>query len=114
MLIINETRLLDTPIARHPATEFTRGTEVTMVVDDHVRRRLVDCPYAYYLNKLAWHFDEGILTLTGCVPTNCLKHALETLLRDIEYVERIINDVQIVSSTGLSSVWSRPSGQSAM
>ena len=73
-------------------------------VDNYVRGRLAECKFAYYLNDVTWRFDGGTLILDGHVPTFALKHALESLFRDIEKIVPVVNDVEVVSSTGLSSV----------
>ena len=72
-------------------------------VDDVVRRRLEACPYSFVFDKISWRFQDGALTLRGCVPSFYLKQVLQELLRGIEHIERIENDVAVVSSTGLSS-----------
>lgn len=68
-----------------------------------VKQLLSDCSYAYYFNKVTWRYDRGTLTLEGCVPTFYLKQILQTMLRDLEHVQQIANQVDVVSSTGLSS-----------
>ena len=73
------------------------------VVDACVQQRLDCCVYRFVFNKVAWHFETGFLTLSGCVPSFYLKQMLQELLRGIEHVERLQNDVDVVSSTGLSS-----------
>ena len=72
-------------------------------VDDCIQRRLADCPYEFYFNRVTWHFEDGRLTLRGYVPTFYMKQILQTILRDMEHVEYLVNDVDVVSTTGLSS-----------
>lgn len=72
-------------------------------VDEAVRRRMATCPYRYVFNKINWQFDDGKLTLSGCVPSFHLKQMLQELLRNIDGVKDIANDVDVVSSSGLSS-----------
>jgi len=72
-------------------------------VDDAVRRRLKGCSYNFVFDKVSWQFDGGTLTLQGCVPSFYLKQVLQELLRDMRQIDRIENDVAVVSSTGLSS-----------
>jgi hypothetical protein len=76
-------------------------------VDAGVRERLGNCAYAYYFNRVTWHYVDGTLTLEGYVPTFYMKQILQTVLRNLEHVERIANEVDVVSSTGLSSERSR-------
>jgi hypothetical protein len=68
-----------------------------------LQERLSNCAYSYYFSRITWHYARGTLTLEGRVPTFYLKQILQTILRDIDYVQRIANDVDVVSSTGLSS-----------
>jgi hypothetical protein len=73
------------------------------VVVLRVQERLSNCPYSHYLNQVQFHYANATLTLSGCVPTYYLKQVLQTLLRDLEHIDRIVNNVDVVSSTGLSS-----------
>jgi hypothetical protein len=73
-------------------------------VDECVGKRIAACPYSFYFNRIRWRFEDGHLTLSGCVPTFYLKQVLQTLLRGIDDVESIHNDVDVVSAKGLSSV----------
>jgi hypothetical protein len=73
------------------------------IVAGKVQQRLSACPYSYCFNRVKWRYAHGTLTLEGSVATFYLKQLLQTLLRGVENVERIANDVDVVSSTGLSS-----------
>jgi hypothetical protein len=77
------------------------------IVADCVQQRLSACSYSYCFNRVKWRFAEGTLTLEGSVETFYLKQMLQTLLRNVENVDRIANDVNVVSSTGLSSEGNR-------
>lgn len=83
-----------------PPVNFDPGAKV----DECIRRRLANCPYEFYFNSVTWHFEDGRLTLMGCVPTFYMKQMLQTILRDIEGVHDLVNDVDVVSATGLSSM----------
>ena len=85
------------------ATPLTKRPTIKPLVDESVRRRIADCPYPFVFNKITWHYAAGRLTLRGCVPSFYLKQVLQELMRGIEQVNRIENDVAVVSSTGLSS-----------
>jgi osmotically-inducible protein OsmY len=87
-------------LAKNVSDENSR---VSAEIHEAVRERLTNCPYAYYFSKVSWRCTGGTLTLAGEVPTFHLKQILQTILRDLEQVERIENDVDVVSSTGLSS-----------
>ena len=79
-------------------------SDVPTRVDLAIRHQIDGCPYAFYFNRVTWRFDRGQLTLDGCVPNFYLKQMLQTILRDIESVTQVTNNVEVVSSTGLSSV----------
>ena len=72
-------------------------------IDDAVRRRLKGCSYSFVFDKISWQFENGTLNLQGCVPSFYLKQVLQELLLNIGQIDRIENDVAVVSSTGLSS-----------
>lgn len=73
-------------------------------VEARARRRLSEnCPYAFYFRDIDYELNDGVLLLWGRVPTYYLKQILQTFLRGLEGVEQIDNQVDVVSSTGLSS-----------
>ena len=59
--------------------------------------------YRFVFDKITWHYEAGSLTLSGCVPSFYLKQVLQEMMRGIDHVEQVHNDVDVVSSTGLSS-----------
>lgn len=63
-----------------------------------------ECPYRYYFKDIDVDFRGGVLILHGRVPTFYMKQILQTRLRDIDGVARIDNQVDVVSSNGLSSI----------
>src|SRR5687768_15932486 len=79
----------------------SRATRNT--VADRVQQRLLACPYSYCFNRVKWCYAHGTLTLEGIVASFYLKQVLQTMLHSVENVNRITNDVDVVSSTGLSS-----------
>lgn len=86
-------------------TPSVRDGERRANVRKAVQQRLsMDCPYWYYFREVRFEFDEGGLTLRGRVPTFHLKQILQTLLRDVDGVTHIDNQVDVTSSSGLSSV----------
>ena len=73
-------------------------------MEESARRRLTeDCVYAFCFNQVTFRYDQGVLILQGRLPSFYLKQVLQTLLRDLEGVEQIDNQVEVVSATGLSS-----------
>jgi len=69
------------------------------------RRWLAEkCTYAFCFNQVTFSYAQGVLTLEGRLKSFYLKQMLQTLLRDLDGVTRIVNRVDVVSATGLSSV----------
>jgi hypothetical protein len=69
------------------------------------RRMLAEkCTFAFCFNQVTFSYSQGILTLEGRLPSFYLKQVLQTVLRDLDGVTRIDNQVDVVSSTSLSSV----------
>lgn len=74
-------------------------------VEELAYRRLREkCPYSFFFKKITCHYEDGVLTLRGQLPTFYLKQVLQTWLRDLESVEHIDNQVDVISASGLSSV----------
>ena len=67
-------------------------------------RRPRQYPYAFYFRNIECDFAKGVLTLRGRVPTFYLKQVLQARLTDLDGVVEIHNQVDVVSSSGLSSV----------
>lgn len=76
---------------------------------EEAARRLIaqPNPYAFYFRTIQIQYRDGTLILRGELPTFYLKQMLQTCLRDIEGVERIDNEVDVISATGLSSICSK-------
>jgi hypothetical protein len=89
-----------------PQAGVTDGDELRQPsVEDLARRRLVEqCPYAFCFDQITFNCSKGVLTLRGRLPSFYLKQMLQTLLRNLDGVTRIDNQVDVVSSIGLSSV----------
>jgi hypothetical protein len=68
------------------------------------RRLSVESPYLFYFMKITCHYENGVLTLRGQLPTFYLKQVLQTRLCGLDEVECIDNQVDVVSASGLSSV----------
>lgn len=74
------------------------------LVNDAVGRTLAKCPYAFVYRRITWRLHDGQLMLRGQVPSFHLKQMLQEYLRGIDGVERIVNDVEVDSAWGLSSM----------
>jgi hypothetical protein len=79
--------------------------ELETPVKEDARQMLAsECPYSFYFRDVQMDFDDGILLLRGRVPSFYLKQILQTWLAKVDGVRRIDNQVDVASSTGLSSV----------
>lgn len=89
-----------------PTAACVRSTEADLRqrVESAVKKRLAEeRPHGFYFSQVECVFDEGVLRLQGRVPTYYLKQLLQNRLADIEGVNWIDNDVDVISSVGLSS-----------
>lgn len=77
-------------------------------VAEHARNRLAENrTYAHYFQHVTCHYEQGVLTLRGRVPTDRLRETIVRLLSDlagIDSIDSIDNQVDVISSTGLSCV----------
>ena len=74
-------------------------------IEGSARRCLSEnCSYAFSFRDVTFHYSNGVLTMRGRLPSFYLKQVLQTLLRDLDGVNQIDNQVDVVTSTGLSSV----------
>jgi hypothetical protein len=86
--------------------EFKRAT-FSNDKAEQARSRLVEHrTYAHYLQHVTCHYELGVLILRGRVPTDRLRDALVRLVSDLAEIDSIDNQVDVISSTGLS--WVRP------
>ncbi len=78
--------------------------QLDVSIEDFINQRLTEqCSYRFYFKDVTYHYGHGKLTLRGRLPSFYLEQVLQTLLRDIEGVDLIDNQVDVISSTGLSS-----------
>jgi hypothetical protein len=63
-----------------------------------VQHRLDKCPYTSVFGDVQVVFDDGLLTLQGHVPSFYLKQMLQEVVRGIDRVGKIDNDVEVVWS----------------
>lgn len=100
----NQNEGIEVSTIKNTLPQPTPHSMITSNIDDAVRRRVEGCSYGFVFDKVSWQFDDGILTLRGCVPSFYLKQMLQELLRDIYHVKQIRNEVDVVRANGLSSV----------
>lgn len=77
-------------------TALSKSRLVEQEVYQRVRGRLEKCPYVGIFRKVSCHFGQGRLTLRGCVPSFYLKQMLQELLRGIEHVDEVSNEVVVL------------------
>ncbi|QEG35787.1 hypothetical protein [Bythopirellula goksoeyrii] len=89
------------------ATDLRDHADVTLSVTGEVQKtikeRICHCPYAFHFNKVYCYYFQGTLTLRGSVATFHLKQILQTMLLDIKYVQRLVNEVDVTNAIGLST-----------
>ena len=93
------------PIGCVPTTMAMAMDEniVSQEVHVHIQEQIGSCSYAFHFNKVTWHYSDGALTLRGRVSSFHLKQMLQTILRDVTHVQRLVNKVDVVCATGSSS-----------
>jgi hypothetical protein len=60
--------------------------------------------YAHCFRDVGIRFQNGVLTLTGTIATYYLKQVLQTLLKHLDGVSRIDNQVEVANFRGLNSI----------
>lgn len=62
------------------------------------------CHFTRHWREIECDYENGVLTLRGSVPSFYLKQVLQSILKNVPGVQRIDNQVNVVSAAGLSSV----------
>jgi len=75
----------------------TKERSVEKKVEQSVQQQFDACPYAFIFRNVSAHFEDGLLTLIGRLPTFYLKQCLQELLRNTENVKQISNEVDVVN-----------------
>jgi osmotically-inducible protein OsmY len=84
------------------AEQSGRGVDVDSLparlrtVAERAESRLRSNPYLA-LKNVSCEYCEGVLTLRGCLPTYYLKQIAQTAVARLDGVERIVNDIEVVS-----------------
>lgn len=74
-------------------------------VEETIRRRIEkDGRYAFYFSEVTCECSSGVLKVRGRVSTDRLKSVLWLLIRDVDDIAEIDDQLNVVSSTGLSNV----------
>lgn len=61
-----------------------------------VRHELVMLPYYGVFDELAYRIDGGTVTLFGAVTRPTLKSSAEQVVKDIEGVDRVVNEIEVL------------------
>jgi hypothetical protein len=69
----------------------------------HEARRRLSGDSFWLAHCIRFELDGRKLILKGTVPSFYIKQLTQSLLRDIEGVEAIVNGIEVKSATGLSS-----------
>jgi osmotically-inducible protein OsmY len=65
-------------------------------VAEEVRARLWGWPHLA-LDDVSCSFRAGVLTLRGCVGTAALRDIAEAVVRRVEGIERVVNEIEVVA-----------------
>src|SRR5947209_11390202 len=65
-------------------------------VEREVRHELVMLPYYSVFDNLAYRVDDGTVTLVGQVTRPTLKDDAERVVKNIEGVERVKNEIEVL------------------
>jgi hypothetical protein len=65
-------------------------------------------PCAHYLKDITCWYHGGVLTLAGRIPTHRLKRTLQWILADLDGVDHVEDQVDVISSDGLSCIHNLP------
>jgi hypothetical protein len=72
------------------------STSTLRGVNEHVKDRLWDNPYLA-LRTIAWDYRDGVLTLSGRLPTYYLKQVAQSAVAHVAGIERVVNRIEVVS-----------------
>ncbi|QDU74624.1 hypothetical protein Pan97_16360 [Bremerella volcania] len=82
-----------------------RLRESDHAIEEAINRRIEENgAYAFYFSEVECACSDGVVKVCGRVPTDRLKHALWSLILDLDGVNEIDDQLDVVSSTGLSSI----------
>jgi osmotically-inducible protein OsmY len=96
---------LSAPITyAHSGSQVLPGAHVVLTTQvsekpavlDKVQRALAASSYQY-LRRVSCAYDDGVLTLRGCMPTFYMKQTLQVLVAKVEGVRQIVNLVEVVN-----------------
>ena len=92
---------------REPPRPTDNRVELGAAIADAIRQQLSEngrCPYVFYFKEVQCECCRGVVKLQGRVPTFRLKSVLLSLIEDLDGIIDIDDQLDVISSTGLSSV----------
>jgi hyperosmotically inducible protein len=98
----NNTSAMSTPAAPQPAGSTAERSVSDLGAAGHdrlmrqVRHELVMLPYYGVFDNLAYRVDGGAVTLLGQVTRPTLKSDAENVVKRIEGVERVVNQIEVL------------------
>jgi osmotically-inducible protein OsmY len=69
--------------------------ETPLDVTNRVRNQLLDNPYRA-LRRVEWDYRDGVLTLTGRLPSYYLKQLAQVAVAGVAGVEQVVNQIEVV------------------
>jgi|SRR5436309_2979369 len=81
---------------RVTAAPSTAGDRASQRLTREVRHELVMLPYYGVFDNLAYKVDGNTVTLMGQVTRPTLKSDAERVVKDIEGVERVVNNIEVL------------------
>jgi osmotically-inducible protein OsmY len=90
---------------KQTAVEPVDDRELATRVVSQAQNRLADSShFRGHQHAVKIEYEDGVLSIRGCVPSFYLKQVLQTLLVNMEGVDAIDNRVDVTAPDGLSSV----------
>jgi osmotically-inducible protein OsmY len=72
-------------------------TQRPMEVEDRARAQLLRNPYLA-LKNVTCEYSDGTLTLRGYLPSYYLKQIAQTIVGNLDGVERLVNVIEVVTA----------------
>lgn len=96
-ILAGATLIPSTAMAADVGPNIPRGRESRLI--RQVRHELVMLPYYGVFDDLSYRVDGGTVTLFGAVTRPTLKRSAEEAVRDIEGVNRVINEIEVLPNS---------------
>ena len=77
-------------------TLMTAAPKQPKSIEREVRHELITLPYYGIFDNLAYRVDGSVVTLFGHVARPTLKHDAEARVKEIEGVDRVINEIEVL------------------